>query len=147
MLVSVKVLVKVNFNKNIQVMSAEKVFKVEITAKDLADYSGKSISSAKKWIKQHEVLVKESVKVSVKNLESPVSVYTNKNEVSVKESVQESVEPQIYTPTPVEPPVYQESPKPKFDFAQMASQSLQDNKTESKSDYCKRLRASMGDVD
>lgn len=144
MLVSVKVLVKVNFIKNIQVMSAEKEFYVKITAKDLCDYSGKSISSAKKWIKQHEVSVKESVEVSVEKPENTYDIDSQKNHVSVEESVNVSVNE--YKPTPVEPPSYQPQ-QSKFDFAQMASQSLQDNKQESKSDYWRRLRSSMGDTD
>ena len=119
-------------------MNKEREFIIKITAKDAMDFSGKSLSTAKRWIKEHEFDMVE------RSVEKPV------NTVSVDESeknwsVERSVEPQTYTPTPVEPPVYPETSK--FDFAQMASQSLQDNKQESKSDYWKRFRASLGDVD
>lgn len=119
-------------------MNKEREFIIKITAKDAMDFSGKSLSTAKRWIKEHEFdMVERSVETNV----TPVNIDENEKNWSVERSV----EPQTYTPTPVEPPVYPE--KPKFDFAQMASQTLNDNKPETKSDYWRRLRASMGDTD
>lgn len=143
-------------------MNKEREFIIKITAKDAMDFSGKSLSTAKRWIKEHEFdMVERSVEkpvntVSVDESEKSWSVersVENKTEepqyvepvYDWQQMVERKVETPTYTPTPVEPTVYPEQSK--FDFAQMASQTLNDNKPETKSDYWKRLRASMGDVD
>lgn len=124
--------------KTARAMNKEREFIVKVTSKDLMELTGKSLSSVRRWIKEHEFdMVERQVEIPA----SQVSVEENEKSWQV----QRQVETPTYTPTPVEPPVYPETSK--FDFAQMASQSLQDNKPETKSDYWRRLRASMGDTD
>ena len=119
-------------------MNKEKEFLIKITAKDAMDFSEKSLSTAKRWIKEHEFDMVE------RSVEKPVNTVSD-DEPEKNWSVERSVETPAYTPTPVEPPVYPQQSK--FDFAQIASQTLNDNKPESKSDYWRRLRSSMGDTD
>lgn len=133
-------------------MSKQKEYICKFTAEDLVSLSGKSVRTVKRWIESHladngDCLVKRPVNCLVENHSERYIVEENKNTRPVERQVNCQVEPQTYTPTLVEPPVYPESPKPKFDFAQMASQTLNDNKPETKSDYWKRFRASLGDVD
>lgn len=132
-------------------MSKQKEYICKFTAEDLVSLSGKSIRTVKRWIESHLVdngdcLVERPVNCLVEKHSERDTVEENKNTRPVERPVNCQVETPAYTPTPVAPPTFQPQ-QSRFDFEQMASQSLQDNKTETKSNYWKRLRASMGDVD
>lgn len=117
-------------------MNNKVIYNVSLSAKQLSDFSGKSINTCKKFLRD---LTTDLTTNLTSESDAGKSVEAN--------IVTADLTPNLttYTPTPVEPPVYPETSK--FDFAQMASQSLQDNKPETKSDYWRRLRASMGDTD
>lgn len=117
-------------------MNNKVIYNVSLSAKQLSDFSGKSVNTCKKFLRDLTT-----------NLTANLTAESKADKKVEPNPVTADLTPNLttYTPTPVEPPVYPE--KSKFDFAQMASQSLQDNKLESKSDYWKRLRASMGDTE
>lgn len=144
-------------------MNNKVIYNVSLSAKQLSDFSGKSVNTCKKFLRDLTTnltanLTAES-KADKKVEPNPVTADLTTNLTPSKDEqyvepvydwqqmVERKVETPTYTPTPVETPVYPETPKPKFDFAQIASQTLNDNKPEKKSDYWRRLRASMGDVD
>ena len=140
-------------------MNNKVIYNVSLSAKQLSDFSGKSVNTCKKFLRDLTTnltanLTAES-KADKKVEPNPVTADLTPNLTPSKDEQyvepvydwQQMVDRKVETPTPVEPPVYPETPKPKFDFAQIASQSLQDNNPETKSDYWKRLRASMGDTD
>lgn len=124
--------------KQKRAMNNKVVYNVSLSAKQLSDFSGKSINTCKKFLRDLTT-----------NLTTNLTAESDTSKSVEANIVTADLTPNLttYTPTPVEPTVYPDSPKQKFDFAQMASQSLQDNKTESKSDYWRRFRASLGDVD
>lgn len=124
-------------------MNNKVIYNVSLSAKQLSDFSGKSINTCKKFLRDLTAnLTAESKAGKGVDANIVTADLTPSNDEQYVEPVydwQQMVERKV------EPPVYPE--KPKFDFAQMASQTLNDNKPETKSDYWRRLRASMGDTD
>lgn len=104
-------------------MVKEKKFVIEVTAKELVGLKINSITSAKRWIDEHSPkprLDERSVERSVESVKT-----ADNDRVDNKESVGDSVsnavgDTESYKPEPVQ---------------------------KTKSDYWKRLRESMGDVD